>query len=449
MQIGETINVFKKGNSKYVTVFLAEGNTKDANGVGIADEYLDDFAKQWIGQYQTAIAFPTAGHPKYAPIPDEIKQSGNKIEAAIQWYRNQAKPYSIGKFVHTFIKRIKETGKRMLLGTFEIQDSRYKQLWEKQKFPKWNSTSILELDTNKEGFITKAEVVDNCSVNDPHYGTQRAGIYHVCDGGQECIAKSEQVLKQSGNGLMLCNLCSKSSVDLYTNFFDPSSIVNNPHIELRELLQSGESYLTEENNNSQTSTEQQNKGATSEGKILPDSTQTKIVESEEGKNEEKTEEGSGNEGSSLPLDSEKEKDWKAYAMQLESKIKSEKQSIKDNYVSKKDFEKLTQELRYNKVNQALKNLKEQLPDLFKDDKEFTDKVEYFNNLKMSDAEVLEHIKKTVEMYAPLIKENRKLKQSGNQTPYGIDVDEITSKLKSSGNSNDDDNKDKAILVGDW
>lgn len=428
MQLGEVVNIFTKNKKKFVTVFLAEGNTKDSNGVGIADEYLEEFGKQYVADKigHTAIAFPTAGHPKYYPAPSELLQSGNTM-AIGQWYRKQALPYRIGTYIHTFVKKIKETGKRRLLGTYVIEDPKYQKLWDMKKYPRWNSSSIYEVSKNKDGFITKAIPVDNCSVNTPHYGTQLAGVYHVCDGEQsECIAKSEAVLKQSGQ--MLCTLCKDKSADLFTNFYDP----NNQLIELGEILQSGESYLTDENTSgapAETST------GLPENKTLPDSTQSEI---DAAKNKEALEKEE-----TKP----EERDWKAYALELETKMKTSSDELKDKFVPKAAFEKITKELRYNKVNAALNELRKQLPDIFKDEEEFTKKVNYFNNLKMTDEEVLQHITETVNMYSPLIKENRKLKQSGNMTPYGIDVDEITSSLKTSGNSSDD-NKNKPILVGE-
>ena len=443
VKIGETLDLFSVNKKKYVTVFLAEGNTKDRNGVGIADDYLEEFGRQFVmdGVTQTAIAYPSAGHPKWQKPPLDIIQSGN-ISNVVSWYKKQAKDYSIGKFVHTFVRKIKETGKRMLFGIFEISDPKYQKMWNEGKFPKWNSTSIYEVATNKEGFITKAIPVDNCSVNDPHYGIQRAGIYHVCDGGSECITNAENSLLKQSAGLELCNLCKNRSAELYTEFYE----TNNPHISLKPILQSGESQLVDNNqeaiNDSNNDTNADNTQQQQQNKenILTDSTQTlKKVETDQQKEQEQKEKQK----------EEPERDWKAYAMQLESQIKERDSNIKEKYVAKKDFDVLRKELRANKVSSALKNLKELVPDLFKDEKEFLEKLEYFNSLKMDDDELLAHIAKTTEMYAPLIKENRKLKQSGELTPYGVDVSEITSKLKSSGNTDSNNNKNKPILVKEW
>lgn len=423
MHIGETVNTFSNKGKKYVTVFLAEGDTFDSNGVGIADSYLEEFGKQFVSDQitQTALAYPSAGHPKYEKPPIELRQSGN-TSAILKWYRKQAKPYSIGKFVSTFVKKIVETGKRRLLGTFVIEDPKYQKMWDEKRFPKWNSTSLYELETNNKGFITKAIPVDNCSVNDPHYGTQRAGIYHVCEGGDECITESQQaVIKQSGG---MCSLCKNSSVQLFTEFFDP----NNPLITLQEILQSGD--LTDDSTNSTSATTN-----AEESKTLPDNTQKLVEEKTEGI--EKKEENK---------QSEPERDWKAYALELESKVKSSSDELKDKYVPKAAFEKLTKELRLNKVNATLGNLRKQMPDLFKDDEEFAKRVEYYHNLKMTDEEVLELISQNISMVTPIIKQNQKLRQSGNVTANGIDIDAITNNLKA-GNP-DGNNKQKVITVGD-
>lgn len=433
MQLGETVNLFTRKGRKFVTVFLAEGNTKDANGVGLADSYLEEFGKQMIADRigHTALAYPTAGHPKWQNAPPSLVQSGNSTAIA-SWYKRQAQDNRIGTYISTFVKKIPETGKRRLLGTFEIDDPLYQKMWDQKKFPRWNSTSIYELERNKEGFITKAIPIDNCSVNDPHYGIQRAGIYHVCEGDKAgCVTEAQQVLIQQSGGI--CSLCKNSSAKLFTEFYDP----NNPLIELAEILQSGD--LTEESSNPTAVTN--NTNATAEGeKTLPDTTQTKLVEENkvEGKEEvkEKSQEQQG-----------EERDWKAYAKELEQTLMSSKKDVDENYVSKKEFSKLTKELRLNKINAALGNLRKQLPTMFKDEDDFANKVAHFNNLKMTDDEVLEHIARTNEMYLPIIKENKKLSQSGNLTPYGIDVDSITSNLKSSG-TKEGDNKQKVITVGD-
>lgn len=425
MQIGETVNLFTKKGKKFVTVFLAEGNSKDENGVGIADSYLEEFGKQIVADQigHTALAFPTAGHPKWMNAPETLVQSGN-TSAIASWYKKQAQSNRIGTYVSTFIKKIKETGKRLLLGTFEISDPVYQKMWDQRKFPRWNSTSLYELEKNSEGFITKAIPIDNCSVNSPHYGIQRSGIYHVCEGGNECINQAQEILiKQSGG---LCQLCKHSSVELFTEFYDP----NNPLIELQEILQSGD--LSEESSNPTTPTPI---NVSVEGeKTLPDTTQTKLVEQKiEGKEQVENKE-------------EAEKDWKAYAKELEQTLMSSKKDVDENYVSKKEFSKLTKELRLNKINAALGNLRKSLPTMFKDEEDFANKVAHFNNLKMTDEEVLEHIVKTNEMYLPIIKENKKLSQSGNLTPYGIDVESITSNLRSG--TQEGNNKQKVITVGD-
>lgn len=422
MHLGEVVNVFSKKGKKYVTVFLAEGDTKDKNGVGIADSYLEEFGKQFVSDQitQTALAYPSAGHPKYQKPPIELRQSGN-TSAIIKWYKKQALPYRIGTFVNTFVKKIVETGKRRLLGTFVIEDPKYQKMWDEKRFPKWNSTSLYELETDNRGFITNAIPVDNCSVNDPHYGTQRAGIYHTCEGGDECITESQQaVIKQSGG---MCSLCKNSSVQLFTEFFDP----NNPHISLDEILQSGN--LTDDTN----STPANNAEGDIKMVTLPDDTQKLIEEKKEGVKEETTKE-------------EPERDWKAYALELEGKAKTITDELKDKYVPKAQFEKLTKELRLNKVTSTLGNIRKQMPDLFKDDAEFTKKVEFYHNLKMTDEEVLELIAENIKMIAPIAKQNEKLRQSGNTTPFGIDIDAITNNLKSMNGS--DNNKQKAITIGD-
>jgi hypothetical protein len=425
MHIGETVNIFSKKGKKFVTVFLAEGDTFDSNGVGIADSYLEEFGKQIVSDQigQTALAYPTAGHPKWATAPKELLQSGN-ISAIASWYKKQALPHTIGRFVSTFIKKIVETGKRRLLGTFVIDDPKYQKMWDDHKFPRWNSTSILEIEKDSKGFVTKALPIDNCSVNQPHYGIQRAGVYHVCNGGDECIAEAQQILiKQSGG---LCSLCKNTSADLFTEFFDP----NNPLITLQEILQSGD--LTDGSNNTSTAP---NNAEGVESKTLPDNTQKLIEEKTEGieKKEEKQLE-------------EPEKDWKAYALELESKSKTISDELKDKYVPKAMFDKLTKELRLNKVTSTLSNIRKQMPDLFKDDAEFSKKVEFYHNLKMTDEEVLELIAENIKMIAPIAKQNEKLRQSGNVTPFGIDIEAITNNLKS--NNNADNNKQKVITVSD-
>jgi len=436
MQLGETVNLFSRKGRKFVTVFLAEGNTKDANGVGLADSYLEEFGRQMVADRigHTALAYPTAGHPKWKNAPLSLVQSGNTTAIA-SFYKRQAEDNRIGTYISTFVKKIPETGKRRLLGTFEITDPVYQKMWDEKKFPRWNSTSLYELERNREGFITKAIPIDNCSVNDPHYGIQRAGIYHVCDGdkAEECISQAQQIIiKQSGG---ICSLCKNSSAQLFTEFFN----ANNPLIELQEILQSGD--LTEESSNPSTTDVTNNQSAAEGEKTLPDTTQTKVVveENKEGKEVTNKEKQSQQEG--------EERDWKAYAKELEQTLMSSKKDVDENYVSKKEFAKLTKELRLNKINAALGNLRKQLPTLFKDDDDFASKVAVFNNLKMTDDEVLEHIARTNEMYLPIIKENKKLSQSGNLTPYGIDVDSITNNLKSSGQQ-DDNNKQKVITVGD-
>lgn len=433
MQLGETVNLFSRKGRKFVTVFLAEGNTKDANGVGLADSYLEEFGRQMVADRigHTALAYPTAGHPKWKNAPLSLVQSGNTTAIA-SFYKKQAEDNRIGTYISTFVKNIPELGKRRLLGTFEINDPVYQKMWDEKKFPRWNSTSIYELERNQEGFITKAIPIDNCSVNDPHYGIQRAGIYHVCDGdkAEDCISEAQQILiKQSGG---ICSLCKNSSAQLFTEFFN----ANNPLIELQEILQSGD--LTEESSNPTATTGIITAAAEGE-KTLPDTTQTKVVveENKEGKEEVKEKSQEGGE----------ERDWKAYAKELEQTLMSSKKDIDENYVSKKEFSKLTKELRLNKINAALGNLRKQLPAMFKDDDDFANKVSVFNNLKMTDDEVLEHIARTNEMYLPIIKENKKLSQSGNLTPYGIDVESITHNLKSSGQE-DGNNKQKVITVGD-